>query len=436
MPDEKKPENLHHDANPAPSVLPALDDSPAEETLEVTVDETDSEEPTFETEAATDETEATEEPPVAVVPAPVPEVLITDDLIKFELEPWFQAFAAKDAEDAQDAQELPSMDAAKVQDQPALEAEDQPILEAQVPQAAAEPKAPSDAQLKIDVSSPAAPSVPVAEDFTPPAAQKPEQLGGIEILVQMAEKNEIDPKNIDIIDICDRFLKAIAAAPKENLRQSGKIIFHASVLLRMKAEALLVAKVEEDMMGDDFLDFDEEGGIIYDSNNEPVARQITLADLEKALVRRTKSRQVRHRRVTLEQLIEALREAERQDKERAERKPKAKIDLEGHHEMRDMDDILDLAHDEDIEDVIARIERLLVDLLNEGELIPLLGLIQKLGGHGDWVDAFLAVLFLSNAGKITLEQENFWGPLFIVRGDTEGQNVVLPNPSTDPIITH
>lgn len=33
----------------------------------------------------------------------------------------------------------------------------------------------------------------------------------------------------------------------------------------------------------------------------------------------------------------------------------------------------------------------------------------------DWVDAFLAVLFLSNAGKINLEQEVFYGPLYLVK---------------------
>lgn len=151
-----------------------------------------------------------------------------------------------------------------------------------------------------------------------------ERSGGIEILVSMAEKKEIDPKNIDIIDICDRFLRAIAAAPKENLRQSGKIIFHASVLLRMKAEQLLIDKIEDlDIGGDDFLDFEDDSGIIYDGNNQPVARQITLADLERALTRRTKNNQTRRRRVTLEQLIEALREAERHEKEKSQRKPKA-----------------------------------------------------------------------------------------------------------------
>ncbi|MBX9725197.1 MAG: segregation/condensation protein A, partial [Candidatus Obscuribacterales bacterium] len=102
--------------------------------------------------------------------------------------------------------------------------------------------------------------------------------GGIEILVQMAKSGEIDPKNIDIIDVTDRFLRAIAAAPKENLRQSGKTLFHASVLLRMKAEALLFASFEEfEGTGDDFLDFDEtDGTLIYDSNNAFIGRQITI----------------------------------------------------------------------------------------------------------------------------------------------------------------
>jgi segregation and condensation protein A len=271
---------------------------------------------------------------------------------------------------------------------------------------------------------------------TPPAkqpAKTPEGLmhglvtdknsGGIEILVGMAEKGDIDPKNIDIIDVTDRFLKAIAAAPRENLRQSGKIIFHASVLLRMKAEALLITKLEDlDIStGDDFLDFDDDGGpVIYDSNDEAVGRQITLADLQKAIVRQARQRQSRHRRVTLEQLIESLREAERLEKQRLERQRQPKeekpvIDLNDYHQIAGMDDILDLAHDEDIEDVIARVDQLLAKYLEEITRLSLSELIKLLNGKGDWVDAFLAVLFLSNAGKLNLEQEFFYGPLFVTR---------------------
>jgi segregation and condensation protein A len=260
----------------------------------------------------------------------------------------------------------------------------------------------------------------------------PGESGGIEILIQMAEKGEIDPKNIDIIDVTDRFLRAIAAAPKENLRQSGKIIFQASVLLRMKAEALLAARAAEDNMfgDDDYVEYDEDGmPLIYDSHLEPIARQITLQELERALVRQTKTRQLRHRRVTLEQLIEALRDAERVEKTRGERKVKPTIAVDGYAEMRDMDDILDLAHDEDIEDTITRIENLLVGLLESDNMLPLREIVETMDGGGHWVDVFLGVLFLANAGKISLHQEQFYGPLFVMRSEhlqQVGQSVMVP----------
>lgn len=242
---------------------------------------------------------------------------------------------------------------------------------------------------------------------------------GIEILVRLAETGEIDPKNVDIIDVTDKFLRAIAAAPKENLRQSGKILFHASVLLRMKAEALLAISATELETADDYLDFDADGApIIYDSQKEAVGRQITLKDLERALVRRI-NKQGRQRKVTLEQLIEALKEAEKIEKTRADRTPKARIELAGQPDVRDVDDILDLAHDEDIDSIIEKVERILLETLNPGGTIQLIRIIQLLSPKGDWVDAFLAALFLANAGKIILEQQEFYGPLNLVRIDTD-----------------
>ncbi len=237
---------------------------------------------------------------------------------------------------------------------------------------------------------------------------------GIEILIKLAESGDIDPKNIDIIDVTDKFLRAIAAAPKENLRQSGRIIFHASVLLRMKAEALLaVASAELDMGGDDFIDFDED--MLAMDTDQP--RQITLKDLEKALVRRTNNKQNRQRKVTLQQLIDALKEAEKLEKERLEKKPRQRIQTDGYIDVRDVEDILELAHDEDIEVTIAKVDRLLEESIKVGDALTLLKLIKMLGPKSDWVDAFLAILFLSNAGKIILEQEEFYGPVQIIRAE-------------------
>ncbi len=260
------------------------------------------------------------------------------------------------------------------------------------------------------------------KDASQPApASKDETLNhpdsGIEILVKMAERGEIDPKNVDIIDVCDKFLRAIAATPKESLRLSGKVIFHAAVLLRLKAEALLSeANNVINPVVDDFLDFDADGGpIIYDSNKQEVGRQLTFKDLEGAIVRRAQRKPAtRERRVTLDQLIAALKEAEKLEAVRHEKKPKApRIDLSGYNEVNDVDDILDLAHDEDIEGTIVRVEQWLAANLSLGESVELFQLVKKVNKKQDWVEAFLAALFLSNAGKIDLAQDTFYGPLYL-----------------------
>jgi segregation and condensation protein A len=262
-------------------------------------------------------------------------------------------------------------------------------------------------------SEPIVEDVPIPVDLVTTAAQA----GGIEFLIKLAESGQIDPGDVDIIDVTDRFLKAIAAAPRENLQQSGKVLFHASVLLRMKATALIARNDITDYGGDDFLDFGDDGSPIYDSKKDLVARQITLEDLENAIVRRANNRQNRQRKVTLDQLVTALREAEKIERLRADRKPKNRIATNGYLEVNDVEDILHLAHDEDIEVTIGRVERLFVDHLSPGESMDLVALLRLLGKRNDWVDAFLAILFLSNAGKITLEQSDFYGPLQIVRNE-------------------
>ena len=179
-----------------------------------------------------------------------------------------------------------------------------------------------------------------------------------------------------------------------------------------EAEALLANKALQNQ--DDFLDFGDDG-LIYDSDKEVVARQITLQDLERALVRRATSKQNRSRKVTLDELVAALKEAERIEQLRMDRKPRARIQLEGFHQINDVDDILDLAHDEDIEVTIARTENIFVEQVPPGKSLLLVDLIVKLGKKSDWVDAFLAILFLANAGKILIEQKDFYGPVTLVR---------------------
>ncbi len=61
---------------------------------------------------------------------------------------------------------------------------------------------------------------------------------GIEILVEMAERREIDPWDIDIIQVTNGYLQRLDERGMMNLPVTGKMFFYAAVLLRMKAEAL------------------------------------------------------------------------------------------------------------------------------------------------------------------------------------------------------
>ena len=48
------------------------------------------------------------------------------------------------------------------------------------------------------------------------------EVDGIEILVQMAKQGKIDPWNIDIIDVTDKYLTHLFQSKSQNLRLTGR----------------------------------------------------------------------------------------------------------------------------------------------------------------------------------------------------------------------
>ena len=68
----------------------------------------------------------------------------------------------------------------------------------------------------------------------------------IAILVKMVKDGVLDPWNIDIADLTDKFLAELEARRAMSLRVSGLTIFYLSVLVRMKSELLDEPEPEED----------------------------------------------------------------------------------------------------------------------------------------------------------------------------------------------
>ena len=67
-----------------------------------------------------------------------------------------------------------------------------------------------------------------------------------DLLIELVHKNMLDPWNIDIIDIVDKYVNAVKAMKVLDLRVPANIILAASILLRMKSEMLSINEPEEE----------------------------------------------------------------------------------------------------------------------------------------------------------------------------------------------
>src|SRR5574344_2337443 len=91
-----------------------------------------------------------------------------------------------------------------------------------------------------------------------------EELDGIEILVSMAKQGKIDPWNIDIVDITDKYLLHLAETKSNNLRLTGRTLLFAAILLKLKSNILdgLDVMDFEPQREDDF-NYDDEMPLDY-----------------------------------------------------------------------------------------------------------------------------------------------------------------------------
>lgn len=231
--------------------------------------------------------------------------------------------------------------------------------------------------------------------------------GGLEILVQLAEQGDIDPWDVDIIDVTNKYLAALDSSPRENLLNAGRAIFYASVLLRMKSEILLNFASET-------LSESQESENLFPEDellNEEV--KIDLSKLETFINRSSLAKNQRKRKIILSDLIMALQQAEEEDERRALR---ARIRQERRANLiiapEIPDDVLEMAHEEDVEDIVERIESIIQEHLTDEKPISFSYLAEILN---DKVKPFLALLFMAHRGSLVIEQENMYGEIYIYK---------------------
>ena len=232
----------------------------------------------------------------------------------------------------------------------------------------------------------------------------------LEVLVDLAKQGEVNPWDLDLEQVTTLYLKAIEDNPGETLREAGKAIFYASVLLRMKSDILMHQSSDALNIGV-HRELDD-AAMLEDELADTPTKQITFNDLEAALRRRFIQKAKRFRKVTLKDLISALQEARDEEESRAIRKQQRLLDLEGYEIVAPEvgDDIMDLVHAEDLETCIEKLEVILPEHLLGKAGMEFQELVDMVG---NWSNAFLATIFLAHDGKIELKQEIFYGDLWI-----------------------
>lgn len=239
-----------------------------------------------------------------------------------------------------------------------------------------------------------------------------EESDGIEILVSLAKTGKVNPWNIDIVDITDKYLAKMIEMKSQNLRLTGRTLLFAAVLLRLKSNILENIDINEfdgeELQNEfEFTDDDYEADYPQEFNTNNVV------SIDEVLQRRTSVRLNRNRVVTLKDLIRQLEFYEMIDKkqslknahERAKRRVRSYANFTP-------DDIINLAHDEYIEAGVERLKENLEQIFLKEEKIEL-NELTLLGM--DKISAYISLLFLCVESNYELVQDEFYSDLYVVK---------------------
>jgi len=206
-----------------------------------------------------------------------------------------------------------------------------------------------------------------------------------EVLVELAKRGEIDPWDIDIAVATEKFLQYIDSLEKRDLRIPARTLLYASILLRLKSDTMEEQKEEEPEP--EVEEIEAEAEEIEDQLPRPPVRRHTK------------------RPVTLDELISELKKAEMVGRRKAMREkwPEAE------------EKVLDLSHDEGIEDRILALGPILDDMFMDKPTITFQDINSKNSKTEDGVTNYVSLLFMAQRKQVWLEQEEIFGELFISR---------------------
>lgn len=242
----------------------------------------------------------------------------------------------------------------------------------------------------------------------------------IAFLLDLAKQGEIDPWDVQVIDVIDRFLSQLAPqANTRDLSESGQAFVYAAMLVYLKAMAL-ADPTEPDPVQEDLPEEELEA--------DSLAAWPPLP-LERVLKPRAAPRLSRTRPITLKELIEQLQALETVLDQRQEA---AKDRPQRISRKRALAAITQLAHPENLVEMTAELESILARLWQQGtDQIAFDHLVETFGTEHmaststepeidhpsdtpHRIQVFWSLLLMASRSQVELRQEEFYQDLSIL----------------------
>ncbi|MEA3229803.1 MAG: hypothetical protein U9P44_02710 [archaeon] len=195
---------------------------------------------------------------------------------------------------------------------------------------------------------------------------------------------DMDPWNIDLVLLAERFMDFIKKTNKEDLNIPAKIILTAAILYRMKVDTFRIYKEEKD----DALSEERIENIYEDIENADMS-DVKIPPISVPLLRRPSGK------VSLDELINALDRA-MTVKNRREAREIFQVDLCG----------------EDISDSIEMLFAKICEGIDVDNILKFSAFIRD-SDRKDILRTFNSLLHLSNQERIHLEQPEMFGEIYL-----------------------
>lgn len=209
------------------------------------------------------------------------------------------------------------------------------------------------------------------------------------ILIELVKTEKMDPWNIDIIELADKYLKKINALGGRDLRLPANAILASAILLRFKARVLKITPFDDE----------EEGSEKHAGELSPEQK----LEIEALLPELRIIKSSREGKVSLDDLVQGI--------EKMLEKHKGVFEKRAFGEKEVIEFRLP-GLDYDIE---SHLDGVLAEIKNKADSQGFLVFSRLVENKKPFeiINYFLACLFLANKEQINLWQDEFFGEIFI-----------------------